>query len=218
MTALSILRLVPRPAGRIVGGEILLHGEDLVKMSEEEMREVRGRRISMILQDPQTSLNPVFTIGNQLIESLSQNEGRRGVFQRAVDALRSVNVAAPERRLEDFEPYAPESLVVTPLLQRRDAIGDDSIDLRLGCYFLLPRLSLSRQAHFCPDSKSSESLYLKLHVPLGEYLVVPAHQTVLGATLEYIKLPYDVCGEILTKSSVARTFRFVPMSSGISQA
>jgi len=104
MTALSILRLVPRPAGRIVSGEILLHGEDLVKMSEEEIRQVRGRRISMILQDPQTSLNPVFTIGNQLIESLSlsRNEGRRGLFQRAVESLRSVNVAAPERRLEDY--------------------------------------------------------------------------------------------------------------------
>lgn len=104
MTALSILRLVPKPAGRIVSGEILLRGEDLVQMSEQEMREVRGRRISMILQDPQTSLNPVFTIGNQLIESLSQDkkEGRKGLVRRAVESLRAVNVAAPERRLEDY--------------------------------------------------------------------------------------------------------------------
>ena len=104
MTALSILRLVPQPAGRIVSGEVLFHGEDLVRMSEDEMRQVRGRRISMILQDPQTSLNPVFSIGNQLIESLTQskNEGRRGLFERAVESLRNVNVAAPERRLEDY--------------------------------------------------------------------------------------------------------------------
>ena len=104
MTALSLLRLVPKPAGRIVGGEILLNGEDLLQKSDEEMRNIRGRQISMILQDPQTSLNPVFTIGNQLLESLSltRREPRRNLVQRAVEALRRVNVAAPERRLEDF--------------------------------------------------------------------------------------------------------------------
>jgi len=73
MTALSILRLVPKPARRIVGGEILLNGEDLVQKNEEEMRQVRGRQISIILQDPQTSLNPVLTIGNQLMESLGRS-------------------------------------------------------------------------------------------------------------------------------------------------
>jgi oligopeptide/dipeptide ABC transporter ATP-binding protein len=104
MTALSLLRLVPRPAGRIVSGEIRLNGEDLVQKSEDEMRHVRGRQISMILQDPQTSLNPVFNIGNQLMEALgvARKEGRKNMVARAVDALRNVNVAAPERRLEDF--------------------------------------------------------------------------------------------------------------------
>jgi len=104
VTALSLLRLVPRPAGRIVEGEVLLNGEDLVQKSEEEMRQVRGRKISMILQDPQTSLNPVFNIGNQLTEALAvaRKEGRKGMLSRAVEALRRVNVAAPERRLEDF--------------------------------------------------------------------------------------------------------------------
>ena len=70
MTGLSVLRLLPEPAGRIVQGQVLLEGEDLVTKSEAEMRRVRGRRISMILQDPQTSLNPVFTIGDQLVEAL----------------------------------------------------------------------------------------------------------------------------------------------------
>ena len=70
MTALSLLRLVPKPAARIVSGEVILDGEDLVKISDSEMRAVRGRKISMTLQDPQTSLNPVFTIGNQLVEAL----------------------------------------------------------------------------------------------------------------------------------------------------
>src|SRR5215510_6351195 len=70
MTALSLLRLIPRPAARIVQGKIVLQGENLLEKSEKEMREIRGRRISMILQDPQTSLNPLFTIGNQLIEAI----------------------------------------------------------------------------------------------------------------------------------------------------
>ncbi len=104
MTALSLLRLVPRPAGRIVTGEIVLNGEDILQKSEDEMRDVRGRQISMILQDPQTSLNPVFTIGNQLREALgiAHKENKRSMLGRAVDALRSVNVAAPERRLDDY--------------------------------------------------------------------------------------------------------------------
>ena len=104
MTALSLLRLIPKPAARIVSGEIILDGEDIVPKSDKEMRELRGRKISMILQDPQTSLNPVFTIGNQLIEALGthQSGARREMIRKAVEALQSVRVAAPERRLEDF--------------------------------------------------------------------------------------------------------------------
>ena len=104
MTALSLLRLVPQPAGKIVSGSIRLNGDDILQKSEDEMRQIRGRQISMILQDPQTSLNPVFTIGNQLMEALgmARKESHKNMIGRAVDALRNVNVAAPERRLEDF--------------------------------------------------------------------------------------------------------------------
>ena len=104
MTALSLLRLIPRPAARIVSGEIILDGENLVEKTDKEMRQIRGRKISMILQDPQTSLNPVFTIGNQILEALGihQSGGRKELVNRAVDALRGVRVAAPERRMEDF--------------------------------------------------------------------------------------------------------------------
>ena len=97
----------------------------------------------------------------------------------------------------------PGGLVITPILDRESAFDADSVDLRSGCHFLLPK---SQEPVFCPDEKSSTSLHDQIHVPWGEYLVVPAHQTVLGATLEFVKLPYDVSGEILTKSSVARTF------------
>ena len=105
MTALSLLRLLPRPVARIVKGRIRLGGEDLLTKSEREMRAIRGRRISMILQDPQTSLNPVFTIGNQLIEAIKihhDDDGRRSLVRRAIDGLKQVRVAAPERRVQDY--------------------------------------------------------------------------------------------------------------------
>ena len=104
MTALSLLGLVPKPAARIVSGEIILDGEDLVKKTTKEMRDIRGKKISMILQDPQTSLNPVFSIGNQVMEALgvSNKLSRKEMVSRAVDALRNVRVAAPERRMSDY--------------------------------------------------------------------------------------------------------------------
>lgn len=104
MTALSLLRLLPE-AARIVGGRILLDGDDIVGMRMSDVRQMRGRKISMILQDPQTALNPVFTIGNQLTESIAANGGRRtreAVKARAMEVLRMMRVAAPERRLSDF--------------------------------------------------------------------------------------------------------------------
>ena len=105
MTALSLLKLTPQPAARIVKGAIRLEGEDLVNKTEEEMRQVRGRHISMILQDPQTSLNPVFTVGNQLLESIRikhPKDDKPTLLRRAVDALKQVRVAAPERRISDY--------------------------------------------------------------------------------------------------------------------
>ena len=105
MTALSLLQLQQRPAARIVRGSIRLEGEELLEKSEREMRAIRGRRISMILQDPQTSLNPVFTVGNQLVEALRNrhpDDDKRTRIRRAIDALRQVRVAAPERRVDDY--------------------------------------------------------------------------------------------------------------------
>ena len=104
MTALSLLRLVPRPVARIVEGKVLLQGENLLDKSEREMRRIRGRRLSMILQDPQSSLNPVFTIGNQLLEAIHihHSGSARRLLSRAVHALSQVRVAAPERRVEDY--------------------------------------------------------------------------------------------------------------------
>lgn len=100
-----------------------------------------------------------------------------------------------------------KNLVITPMLDE-DVFDEDSVDLRLGTYFLLPQIP--PQPFVDPTSAGAASQsYLRLHTPLGAYFVLPAHQTVLGATLEYIKLPYDISGQILTKSSVARTFMVI---------
>ena len=104
MLGLSLVRLVPQPAGKIVKGEVLWQGEDLLEKSDKEMRLLRGRHISMILQDPQTSLNPLFSIGNQLTEALSVHRtvSRKQLRTRAVDLLRMVGVAAPKERLRNY--------------------------------------------------------------------------------------------------------------------
>jgi dCTP deaminase len=101
-----------------------------------------------------------------------------------------------------------KQLVVTPLLNRDEVfkVGSDvdSIDLRLGNSFLLPRVP--PLPYTFPSPEAASQSHMRVLVPYGKYLVLPAHQTVLGATLEFIKLPMDLCGEVLTKSSVARTF------------
>ena len=104
MTALSIMGLVPQPAGRIVGGRILFQGEDLVPKTNSEMQHIRGQEICMILQDPMTSLNPVFTVGNQLVETLRTNSGERttGLRRRAIELLEKVKIASPDTRIANF--------------------------------------------------------------------------------------------------------------------
>jgi peptide/nickel transport system ATP-binding protein len=101
MTCLSILRLVPEPGGRIVGGEILFDGEDLLAKSREEMRELRGSRIAMILQDPMASLNPALTVGEQIAETLRLHRGLRGraLDRRILELLAQVRISDPERRV-----------------------------------------------------------------------------------------------------------------------
>ena len=105
LTALSLMRLLPKGGARTIKGEVLLDGENILERTPAEMREIRGRRISMILQDPQTSLNPVFSIGDQLREAIERR--RKGaalaeVMQEAVAALRRVEIAAPEQRIGQY--------------------------------------------------------------------------------------------------------------------
>ena len=104
MTALSIMRLIPDPPGRIVGGEIKLDGQDLMELSEAEMRGVRGNDISMIFQEPMTSLNPVMRIGKQISEALilHQNMNKAQAMARSVEMLKLVRIPEPELRVREF--------------------------------------------------------------------------------------------------------------------
>jgi peptide/nickel transport system ATP-binding protein len=104
MTALSLMRLIPDPPGRIVGGAVRLAGTDLTGLDERAMRQVRGKDISMIFQEPMTSLNPVMTVGKQIAEALVLHEGMRGkdAMRRAVEILRLVRIPEPEQRLKEY--------------------------------------------------------------------------------------------------------------------
>ena len=102
-SVLSIMRLLPESA-KIVGGEVLFEGRDLTKLPEPEMRAIRGAKIAMIFQEPMTSLNPVFTIGNQIAEAvrLHQKTSRGEARERAIEALKMVGIADPQRRVDDY--------------------------------------------------------------------------------------------------------------------
>src|SRR4051812_40143211 len=104
VTAMSILRLIPSPPGKVLGGQVMFDGRDLLKLSEREMRAVRGKEIAMIFQEPMTSLNPVFTIGDQIAEAvkLHQKVGTRGAYEIAKQALRDVGINDPGRRLHEY--------------------------------------------------------------------------------------------------------------------
>jgi peptide/nickel transport system ATP-binding protein len=104
VTALSIMRLIPQPPGRIVRGRIDYNGRNLLDLPPKEMRKIRGKEISMIFQEPMTSLNPVFTVGEQIAEALRLHEGlsRRDAMDRAVEMLRLVHIPNAERRVREY--------------------------------------------------------------------------------------------------------------------
>ncbi len=105
VTALSIMRLIPQPPGKIVNGEIhFAHRGDLTRIREDEMRNIRGNEISMIFQEPMTSLNPIFRIGSQIAESirLHQNVSQSEALERTIEMLKRVRIPSPEKRIRDY--------------------------------------------------------------------------------------------------------------------
>lgn len=104
MTSMSILRLVPKPQGKIVRGQMIFEGKDLLSLSEEEMRKIRGNRIALISQDPMTSLNPVLTIGEQIMEAIMLHQGldKHAAKNKAIEMLRKVGIPSPEKRVDEY--------------------------------------------------------------------------------------------------------------------
>jgi peptide/nickel transport system ATP-binding protein len=105
VTSLSIMRLIPNPPGNISGGEILYRGQDLLKFDSSQMRSIRGNEISMIFQEPMTSLNPVFTIGNQIREAIGLHQKtlkKIEIRDKAIEMLKLVGIPAPEKRVDDY--------------------------------------------------------------------------------------------------------------------
>ncbi|MBX3013235.1 MAG: ABC transporter ATP-binding protein [Caldilineaceae bacterium] len=101
---MSLIRLIPQPPGKIVDGQVLFDGQDLLKLSEDELRHVRGNRVAMIFQDPMTSLNPVLTVGRQITEALELhlNMNREQSRKRAIELLQMVGIPAAESRIDDY--------------------------------------------------------------------------------------------------------------------
>jgi peptide/nickel transport system ATP-binding protein len=104
VTSLSLLRLIPSPPGKIVSGSVLYHGKDLLKLSDDEMRDIRGDKISMIFQEPMTSLNPVITVGRQIGEVLELHRhcSKEEAHDRILELLKLVNIPEPERRMNEY--------------------------------------------------------------------------------------------------------------------
>ncbi len=104
VTARSIMRLIPQPPGKIEEGSIYFNGEDILSMKEQDMRKIRGNKIAMIFQDPMTSLNPLFTIGNQIMESiiLHQKSSKKEAREKTIEMLKLVGIPSPEKRISDY--------------------------------------------------------------------------------------------------------------------
>ncbi|WP_431283376.1 ABC transporter ATP-binding protein [Humitalea sp. 24SJ18S-53] len=104
VTAMTVLKLIAMPPGRIVAGQVLFEGRDLVPLPAEDMRRIRSKDIGIVFQEPMTSLNPVYTVGQQIAETIRQHEGlsRRAALSRAADMLKLVQIPNPERRVNDY--------------------------------------------------------------------------------------------------------------------
>ena len=104
VTALSIMRLIPSPPGKIVGGEIHFEGKNLLELNEKEMRKIRGRKISMIFQEPMTSLDPMFTIGDEIAEVIRLHQGLKKdeARKKAIESLKTVGMPDPEKRINEY--------------------------------------------------------------------------------------------------------------------
>jgi peptide/nickel transport system ATP-binding protein len=196
VTALSIMGLVPQPPGRITGGAVLFEGTDLLQLPPERMRDLRGDKLSMIFQEPMTSLNPVFTIGDQIVEGIRRhrNVSAAQAREQAIDMLKRVRIPSPERRFDEY----PHNL--SGGMRQRVMIA-----MALACN---PRLLIADEPTTALDVTIQAQildLMRALRAELGTAIMLITHD--LGVIAE---LADDVivmyAGQVVERSSVAALF------------
>ncbi len=193
--ALSVLRLVDKP-GKISGGEILFNGQDLLACSEKEMREIRGCKISMIFQEPMTSLNPVLTIGEQIKEAykIHQKLGKKEAAARSVEMLKLVGIASPEKRMQQY-PYE-----LSGGMRQRVMIA-----MALAC---APDLLIADEPTTALDVTIQAQileLIKELQVKLGMSVIIITHDLgIVAETCSYVAVMY--CGSMVEYADVESLF------------
>lgn len=197
VTSLSIMRLIPSPPGRIVAGEIMFEGEDLLKKSNAEMRKIRGNDISMIFQEPMTSLNPVFTIGDQIMEAiiLHQKLDKKSARDKAIEMLQLVGIPEPARRVDEY----PHQL--SGGMRQRVMIA-----MALSCN---PKLLIADEPTTALDVTIQAQildLMRKLRDELGTSIILITHDLgVIAEMVEEVIVMY--AGKIVERTDVRSLFR-----------
>ncbi|RJQ09526.1 MAG: ABC transporter ATP-binding protein [Bacillota bacterium] len=207
VTALSILRLFPSPPGKIVGGDILFEGKSILRKTEAEMRDLRGDHIAMIFQEPMTSLNPVFTCGDQIAEAIEVHQGlsRKEALEKAVDMLRLVGIPLPERRIHEY----PHQL--SGGMRQRVMIG-----MALSCN---PKLLMADEPTTALDVTIQAQileLMKKLKGELGMAIMLITHDLgVIAEMAQRVVVMY--AGKVVEEADVVSLFRkpLHPYSEGL---
>ncbi len=197
VTSLSIMRLIQTPPGKIVSGHILFRGEDLLTYSEERMRKIRGNEIAMIFQEPMTSLNPVFTVGNQIGEAIALHQPgltRDQVKEKAIEMLRLVGIPEPARRYQDY----PHQL--SGGMRQRVMIA-----MALSCN---PELLIADEPTTALDVTIQAQvldLIKKLQRELGSAMILITHDLgVVAETCDEVMVMY--AGKVIEQGSVENIF------------
>jgi oligopeptide/dipeptide ABC transporter, ATP-binding protein, C-terminal domain len=196
ITSLSIMRLLNSPPGRIIGGEVIFEGTDLLKLKESEMYRIRGNKISMIFQEPMTSLNPVFTIGNQIMESIMLHcrSGMKEAKEQAIEMLHLVGIPSPEKRIRDY----PHQL--SGGMRQRVMIA-----MALSCN---PRLLIADEPTTALDVTIQAQildLMRKLRADLGTSIILITHD--LGVVAEMAdEVIVMYCGTIVERANAQTLF------------
>jgi len=197
VTSLSILRIVPEPPGEIVGGSIRFQGQDLLKLSRSKMRAIRGKQISMIFQEPMTALNPVFTIGNQMIDVLRRHQGVSSVDakKQAIEMLEIVRIPSASRRINEY----PHQL--SGGMRQRVMIA-----MALSCR---PKLLVADEPTTALDVTTQAQVLEQMKELQNEYsmaMILVTHDLgVIAETCQRVIVMY--CGRIIESATVEEIFK-----------